>query len=153
MIQKFVSECEKDDYQIEYLDLCVKTCNETETPYFYIANENSITKVNTFFSKCPNDKPFVLNNKTCNDKCENNYLYYKLSNKTCLSECPKGFKSHQTEFGYECIINCPLETFLYNTSCVSSCPNNYSYYFEYDKECLENCGRSYFSIGKICVDK
>ena len=158
-----LNDCKPNDFNIQYTNKCVKSCNEISdenTKYYHYEkkDENSIFQKNTCVTECPNDKEFKDKDNYCRDKCKfTNYEFYIPSEKVCREDCP--YKKN----GNECLQNCPQEGNKFSDeldNCVESCLSSnagYYYYYDSDKKCRKNCGSDFiynqYECVSSCLDK
>ncbi|OWF44425.1 proprotein convertase subtilisin/kexin type 5-like [Mizuhopecten yessoensis] len=158
---------------------CVHTCSE-ELPYQY----NS-----SCHKQCPPGATVINNNRCVVDCPQNTFLYGNkcvpvcpqdtfIHNRTCLSKCPE---SHPVSLVFgntkRCLQTCPVFTmrngsvceivcppdamFLFNMTCVSTCPNSASFIWIKNIEiysirkplCVDSCPDNLYLHGETCVAK
>ena len=97
----------------------------------------------------------------CTNKCPSGKKYFDRDTKKCLDSCEEYLKKIEDSdtIMYRCSSNCSELEFIYEEDptsstakkyCLDNCPNEASFYFEPDKQCLTNCNDKYFN-GTKCI--
>ncbi|XP_060600624.1 proprotein convertase subtilisin/kexin type 5-like, partial [Ruditapes philippinarum] len=88
---------------------------------------NMFTHDMTCVSTCPNNTVFV--NRTCLSECPHNY-HFIIQRTIAVKCCQELYRN------WECLLECPTGTFLFNSTCVYACPN---FTFTFGNSCVTEC--------------
>ena len=140
---------------------CVKSC----PPEYPFENEDG----NDCSEKCDNKIYYIGNTKKCVSFCNTYNKFFFEGEKDCLDSCKKTLSSGVVKYYYyeetnnQCYTSCKLinkfsfknDEGKYHQKCLSSCPDQYKYYYKDDYFCLSSCGNGFIQDERsnkyVCV--